>query len=68
MKLPVSSLMTEVESDEVNSLSGHSHWRSGGKEKRITYMRSFLTHSFLKNSKSNGIHVAISQVRLESLD
>lgn len=60
--------MIEVESDEVNPLSGCSQWRAGGMDKRITNMRSFLTGSFFKNSKRDGICVADSQDNLESLD
>lgn len=67
-KLPVAPFIIEVESDEVNTLSDCSHWRSGGMGKRITNMRSFLKHSFFKNVKSNGICVADSQVNLESLN
>lgn len=44
--------MIEVESDEVNPLSSCSHWRSGEMDKRITNMRSFLRHSFLKIVKA----------------
>lgn len=67
-KLQVFPFMIEVEPDEVNPLSGCSHYGSGGMEKRITNTRFFLKHSFLKNSKSKGISVADSQVNLESLN
>lgn len=51
-KLPVSPFMIEVESDEVNSLSGCTHWRSEGMDKRITNMRSFLKCPFIKTVKA----------------
>lgn len=42
----------EVEFDEVKPRSGYSHWRSGGIEKRIANMRSFLKSS-LKTKQTN---------------